>query len=391
MSVGRKPMIRASGGIADFCSQPESQMACQGTRRERSEVSVLCAIIDAFSDPFAVADKFGRIVLKNVHWDLVSARSPLRADITDDDEAFMRTFGVVGSSLPDMASAATNFREMFTGERRSFSLPHKRADGRVVRWLQMSVTKIRGLPGHVAIIHRDISNLREAQSDIDRLSTAVFEVQENERRRIARVIHDTTAQELVASKLYLEKALDDVESSRSFYASGVKALDHLGHSLCEIRALSYLLHPPDLNEFSFSQAVRLFLKGFAERTGIQVAFDAMARLPPMSSDAEHVLFLIIQEALTNVYRHSGSRSASVVMRSMNGKLLLEIKDNGRGCQTCLIEGKLSTTPGVGIASMRARANGYRGTLTMQSNKHGTTLRVVFPTMYLARSAEIPLS
>jgi signal transduction histidine kinase len=73
---------------------------------------------------------------------------------------------------------------------------------------------------------------------------------------------------------------------------------------------------------------------------------------------------------------------------MKGKLIVEIADNGRGCQTCLVEGKLSMAPGVGIASMRARANRYRGTLTIQSNKHGTTLCVVFPTSYLTRSAEM---
>ena len=283
-----------------------------------------------------------------------------------------------------------NFGYFCGGERRSFSLLHKISDGCVVRWLQMDANRIRGLPGHVAIIHRDPNDLQQAKRDIDRLSMELLEAQDNERRRIARAIHDTTAQELVASKLYLEKALNDVERSE-LCTSGVKALDHLEHSLCEIRTLSYLLHPPDLDEFHFPQAVRLFLKGFAERTGIQVAFDAVARLPTMSPDAERVLFLIIQEALTNVYRHSGSKSAVVIMRLTNGKLVLEITDNGRGCPTCFIEGKLSTGPGVGIVSMRARANRYGGILTIQSNKYGTTLRVVFPSVYLTKAAEIALT
>ena len=390
MSIRRKPIIRVSGDIAELCSKPQVHRTRQVTCPERSEVSVLRAVMDSFSDPFAVADKFARIVLQNIHWDLVSARSSLCADITEDDEAFMRIFGVVGSSVPDLVSVAKNLREMFTGERRSFSVPHRLTDGCIVRWLQMDATRIRGLPGHVAIIHRDFNDLRQAQCDINRLSMELLEAQDNERRRIARVIHDTTAQELVASKLYLEKALSDGEQSRSFYTSGVKALDHLEHSLCELRTLSYLLHPPDLDEFHLAQAVRLFLKGFAERTGIQVAFDAVARLPTMSPDAERVLFLIIQEALTNVYRHSGSKSAVVIMRLTNGKLVLEITDNGRGCPTCFIEGKLSTAPGIGIVSMRARANRYRGILTIQSNKHGTTLRVVFPAVYLMRVAEIAL-
>ncbi len=384
MSVRRKPIIRASGDIAGLCSNSQGQRASH----ERSDVSVLSAIIDSFSDPFAVADKFSRIVLQNIHWDLVSAESSLCADIVDDDEEFMRRVGVVGSSLPDLASAAKNLREIFTGGRCSFSVPHKMTDGHVVRWMRMDVTRMRGLPGHVAIIHRDLSDLRQAKSDINLLSMELLEAQDNERRRIARMIHDVTAQELVASKLYLENALNDVERSRNFCASGVKALDHLEHSLSEIRTLSYLLHPPDLAEFHFAHAVHLFLKGFAERTGIQVVFDVVARLPAILPDAERVLFLIIQEALTNVYRHSGSKSAVVVMRLTNDKLVLEVTDNGRGFPACFIEGKPSTAPGVGIVSMRARANRYGGTLTIQSDKYGVTLRVVFPCKCLTESEEI---
>ena len=82
----------------------------------------------------------------------------------------------------------------------------------MVRWLQMDATRIRDLPGHFAIIHRNFNDLHQAQCDIDRLSMELLEAQDNERRRIARVIHDTTAQELVASKLYLEKALNDVRA-----------------------------------------------------------------------------------------------------------------------------------------------------------------------------------
>jgi signal transduction histidine kinase len=326
-------------------------------------------------------------VFQNIHWNQVVARNALCTATSSDDEKFMQRFGIIGSSLPDPASAATNLRRMFAGERRSFSLRHKINDGRGERWLQMDATGISALPGHVAIIHRNVNDLRQAQGTITRLSRELLEAREIERRRIARMIHDTTAQQLVASKLYLEKALSDVAQSGGFSECGMKALAHLEHALREIRTLSYLLHQPDLDDVDFIKSIRLFLNGFVERTGIQVAFDVASGLPPMSSTTKRTLFLIMQEALTNVYRHAGSHSAVVAIKSMNGKLSLEIIDYGRGFPTCVIDGRLSTRPGVGIVSMRARVEPYHGTLTIRSCKRGTTLRVVLPSASLMRAEE----
>ena len=349
---------------------------------EKCNESLLSAIIDSFPYPFAVADKFGRIILQNTHWNLVIAKTVTTSNTTNNNESLMRTFGVTGRTSVNLNAAAKHIREIFSGERCSCTLTHELSDGCSVRWFQMDASGIRGLPGHIAITHKDVSDLHQAKCDVRRLSTELLAAQDNERRRIARTIHDTTAQALVASKLYLERALQSVEKSGNFYASGTKALDHLAHSLCEIRTLSYLLHPPDLDEFDFCQAARLFIKGFAERTGIQVAFDVVASLPAMPPDVERSLFLIVQEALTNVYRHSGSKSAVVMIRSAKGNFVLEITDYGRGCQTRLIEGRFLAGLGVGIASMRARASRYGGTLAIQSDGCGTTLRVVFPSMYL---------
>ena len=391
MSERQKLVARSYDRVANAYSTNGGKRSYPFARKGRPKTPPLSTIADAVPYPFAIADRFGRIVLQNTHWDLVCAKRSLFSDIADDDETLMLTFGVKESSPTGWATAAKHIRELFTGQRHAFTLTHKHSDGGNVRWFRMDATGLRDLPDHIAIIHRDVGDIRQANIDIHRLSMELVQAQDNERRRIARLIHDTTAQELVASKLYLEKALENAVQSGRFYASGVKALDHLEQSLREIRTLSFLLHPPDLDEFNLDQAVRLFLKGFAERTGIQVAFDFRARIPPISPDFERILLLIIQEALSNVYRHSGSKAAVVTMRSTNGKLVLEIKDYGRGCPTYLIEGRRSTGPGVGIASIRARANECRGTFTIQSSEHGTTLRVVFPTIYLTQLAVAPLS
>jgi len=380
----------SAAGRASFLKS-EGERGCQVICSERSDLSLLIAVIDVFPDPFAVADKFGRIVLQNIRWNLVDTRGGQGSDVTENDDAFMRSLGVAGNLLSDAKASAKAVREIFDGKRNEFSLVHKLKSGRGERWFQMNATKINCLPGHVAIIHRDFDELHHAKCNIDCLSRDLLEAKDVERRRIARIIHDTAAQDLVASKLYLEKALNDVEQSEKFQASGVKALEHLGHCLSKIRTLSYLLHAPGLGEFDFRHMVRLFLSGFVERSGIQVAFDVSARLPPMSPNAKSVLFLIIQEALTNVYRHSGSKTAVVIMRSTKGKLVLEITDYGRGCPTCLVEGKISTGPGVGIASMRAHVNQYSGSMVIQSSESGTTLRMVFPSGCLTGAAEIDLT
>ena len=385
MSERQKLVTRSYDRVTHAYSTTGGKRKYPFARKGRPKTPRLSTITDAVPYPFAIADRFGRIVLQNIHWDLVRTKRSLFSDIADDDETLMLTFGVKESSPSGWATSAKHIRELFTGQRHAFTLTHKQTDGGNVRWFRMDATRLRDLPDHIAIIHRDVSDIHQANIDIHRLSVELVQAQDNERKRIARLIHDTTAQELVASKLYLEKALENVGQSARFHADGVKALNHLEQSLREIRTLSFLLHPPDLDEFNLDQAVRLFLKGFAERTGIQVAFDFRARILPMSPEFERILLLIIQEALSNVYRHSGSKAAVVTMRSTNDKLVLEIKDYGRGCPTYLIDGRCSTAPGVGIASMRARANAYGGTFAIQSNEHGTTLRMVFPSLYLAQS------
>jgi two-component system NarL family sensor kinase len=384
MSLRRTPVIQVRGNAATPYLSPRPRRVPPA---EQSEIPILSAI-NAVSDPFAIADQSSRIVLQNAPWaTLVNARN---ASDADDDHAFLRHFGVVDGSLPNLSTTAKNLRELFSGERQSLSVRHKITDGCSELWLQMSAAGIQDLPGHVAIIHRNISDLRQAQCDISRLSTALLEATDAERQRIARMIHDTTAQHLVASKLYLEKALSDIVKSGNVSECGVKALEHLERSLREIRAFSYLLYPPDLGDAGLAKLVRSFLNGFVERTGIQVACDVAVGLPPMSPDAKQGVLLIVQEALTNVYRHSGSGAAVVTMRPDDDKLVLEVADYGRQCPAVPMKEKLSTRPGVGISSMRARAVRYGGSLSIQSNKHGTILRAVFPAAGLTRAPNTAL-
>jgi len=166
VSVRRRPVTQARGERADSCLNPQGQSACPMPQPARPEVSVLSAVINALPDPFAVADRSGRIVFQNIHWTQVVARNALCTNINSDEGKFLRRFGIIGSSLPDPASAATDLRRIFAGERRSFALRHKINDGRGERWLQMDATGISALPGHVAIIHRNVNDLRQAQGNI---------------------------------------------------------------------------------------------------------------------------------------------------------------------------------------------------------------------------------
>jgi signal transduction histidine kinase len=144
--------------------------------------------------------------------------------------------------------------------------------------------------------------------------------------------------------------------------------------------MSYLLHPPLLDELGLLSALRMYVSGYASRTGIRVRLLAPARWKRLPAEIEMNLFRIVQESLSNVYRHSGTATARIALTRAKGHVVLEIRDRGRGLPAGLLDG---TTPadsclGVGILGMQERARQMAGSLEISSAKGGTTVRVTVP-------------
>jgi len=214
-----------------------------------------------------------------------------------------------------------------------------------------------GKPVRVAGTCRDITERVRAEEELQRLSGQLLRLQDEERRRIARDLHDSTGQDLVALATTLSQLHASIPSSSRKLrklASQCQAL--ADQCVREVRTLSYLLHPPMLDEAGLEDAIRHYAGGFTERTGIAVELEISRRLGRMKPDAEMALFRVVQESLTNIQRHSGSPQAKIRIERDPGKITLEISDKGSGIPGNLPRqnGKLSLGLGVGIPSMHER-------------------------------------
>jgi signal transduction histidine kinase len=214
--------------------------------------------------------------------------------------------------------------------------------------------------------------LQHSERQLQALSARLMNLQDEERRRIARDLHDSTAQSLSALEMnmsLLESRATDDQMRKLAADTGV-----ISRQVCrELRNISYLLHPPLLEEEGLVFAIRWFADGFTKRNGIPVFLDLPEDFPRLETNVETALFRIVQEALGNIYRHAGATKAWVTLRSQpeDGATTLEVRDNGEG----LPEGfSFATSVGVGLAGMRERMKQLGGSLEIDSSHYGVTVK-----------------
>ena len=253
-----------------------------------------------------------------------------------------------------------------------------------------------GEPIRILEINRDITTrklmeqeLKHSQAELEKivgqrtaalraLSSRLMRVQDEERRRIARELHDSLGQYLTDVQIRLDMLSAHVPAAQAEILA--LARRSIERSIVETRTLSYLLHPPLLDEAGLASAVRWYVEGFAERSGI----DAQLKLPPdlgrLPETVETAVFRILQESLTNVHRHSGSKSVQVELAKPKDQLVLTVRDFGRGIPAESLDASQPNgrNIGVGLAGMRERVNDLGGRLDIQSSPNGTLLTVLVP-------------
>jgi len=232
----------------------------------------------------------------------------------------------------------------------------------------------------LATLESEIKVRKQKEDQLRNLSLRLMTLQDEERRRIARELHDSAGQTLAAMKMSIA-LIRQIDVSRPDLAHLVDDLNALtDEALQEVRTTSYLLHPPLLDEAGIASAARWFVEGFARRSGIQVECDIPERMERPPRDCELVLFRVLQESLTNVHRHSGASAASVRLKRNTDHLELEVGDNGQGIpEDHLRRFNASVgSAGVGITGMRERVRELGGHLEIRSVKNGTTIRVDLP-------------
>lgn len=230
----------------------------------------------------------------------------------------------------------------------------------------------------------DITERKRAERALKDMTAQMFQLQEDERRRLSHELHDTTAQKLSAQLLnlsYMKKLL--AESNTPALDILTETISLAEDALGEIRTFSYVLHPPLLDKVGLTSALRWLIEGFSQRSGIKVELASTELGKRLPQDMEGAIFRIVQEALTNIQRHSESKSAFIMFEQTPERVHLEVRDKGVGFnvkmeqnETLMIDEGERT--GVGIMSIRERIRQFGGDLSIQTGPAGTKLIVDIP-------------
>ena len=227
----------------------------------------------------------------------------------------------------------------------------------------------------------------ERTAELEKLTQRLLKVQDEERRKLARDLHDSTGQTLAALKISLSLLQENCKDAPAALAMVSDVSQLADQAIEEIRTMSYLLHPPLLDEVGFACAAEWYIEGFAKRSGINVRAEIAPSPGRLPKNVEIALFRVLQESLTNVHRHSGASDASIHFQHEADAVILEIRDFGRGIpeeRLRLLHGGSAET-GVGLAGMRERLHELQGTLEIESDDGGTNMRATVPLFAMPHS------
>lgn len=313
------------------------------------------------------------------------AGTPVDYEVIDMNPAAARLFGVtaadeIGKRSADLGyldwtpeQVARNYEVALTGT----SIEYERFNTVLERWFETRSFSPRY--GQFAHLCSDITERKKTEEAIRNLSARLLRVQDDERRRLARELHETVAQSLAGLRMNLGmmKRFGGNESRTAAVDDSISVTDD---AISHIRTLSYLLHPPMIDQAGLLTALHWYIDGFDRRSGITTKLDVPDDLGRLSRDVETSVFRIVQESLTNIQRHAGSATASVSMRRVDDRLFIEIADLGRGLPNALRDNRDALlASGVGVAGMNERVRELGGEMTIQSTTdRGTTLRVTLP-------------
>lgn len=391
--VPRRPRVQTVAATADVAMDAASIAPLLAPRVAtrlsyidfQEALALLHATLEQINARIAILDPSGGVIEANEAW-LAFVRT--HAPATPPAERDVPTCRKL--QLPDDTSEGVDMLAAFLavarGQRTRCKCVYQVRENGAERIYEFSATRIEAHGSvHVLVSHEDLTDLRDANIAAQELSKQVSEIQEDERQRIAGELHDTTGQHLIAISLNamslrremtvssrVERLIEDIERS-------AEEAQH------EIRLLSYLLYPPQLEQDGARQAIEHYVEGFARRANLQVRHRVTDAVDELPLDLQRSVLRIIQEAMANVHRHAEATSVSVTVHQDVRGLYVEVRDDGRGMpQAKHGYGEVRPRLGVGIPGMRARLRQFNGSLHIESSHKGTVLKARIPIVAAAQ-------
>ena len=258
------------------------------------------------------------------------------------------------------------------------AVPIRDDQGSIVRWYGTcsDIHDSKLLEESMRINAAELERMvEERTNELRRLSSRLLTLQDEERRRVAREIHDGLGQELVAAKMLLDANLHGKSKLRK-EETVTQASELLDGVLQQVRTLSHLLHPPLLDQIGLFPAIRWYIDGIKARSGIETFLEvAPAEFPRLTPDLETGIFRILQEALTNIFRHSEAKQCWITISEHEGTIQIQVRDNGKGIKPEIAQLRPGAI-GVGIGGMMQRARELGGELQISNSAPGTLVNVV---------------
>ena len=227
-------------------------------------------------------------------------------------------------------------------------------------------------------LHRRTRELEVVNSEVRRLSGRMLLVQDEERRRLARELHDSLGQDLMAAKMFAESTqMSDLKGH---------LIRHIDNAIKQVRSISFLLHPPLLDECGLGMALQVLVDGLSKRSGMEISLQIdPPTFPRLPLELETAVFRVIQEALTNVFRHSGGHHAWLSVSLRHTQLLAEVRDDGKGIPEHIAPFRPGTT-GVGLAGMTQRCKEFGGEFRIRNADPGTVVELTIPVSNITANA-----
>lgn len=313
------------------------------------------------------------------------AGAPVDHEILDMNPAAERLFGVsaateIGKRSAEIAyfrwtdeERAINYQVALSGT----SIEYERFNPVLERWFETRSFSPRY--SQFAHLCTDITERKKTEETMRNLSARLLRVQDDAQRRLARELHDTVGQNLTGVRMNLGYMKRFAAADGRAAAAVDDSINATDDAISQIRTLSYLLHPPMIDQAGLLTALRWYVDGFERRSGVATTLAVPHDLGRLSRDVETTVFRIVQEGLTNVQRHAGSATAKISMERLDDRLFVEIADRGRGLPAGLRNDRDAlAASGVGIAGINERVRELGGEMTVHSTDEGTTLRVTLP-------------